>query len=101
MSKYFLQHSFNTVDCFQRTSGSNIGATNVLLTPDVIQGRSQDFSKGGAKVMEAKSLEKEKLLVIRTAKEVHNLWINNWLYSPRKLGVLPTKLPSCFYDILS
>ena len=27
--------------------------------------------------------------------------INNWLYSPRKLGVLPTNLPSCFFDILS
>jgi len=51
------------------------------------QGRSQDFSKGGAEVIEAKCVEKENLLVIRIAKE--------------KLGILPTKLPSCFFDILS
>jgi len=51
------------------------------------QGRNQDFSRGGAEVIEAKCVEKEKLLVIRIAKE--------------KLGVLPTKLPSGFFDILS
>jgi len=33
------------------------------------QERSQDFSKGWAEVMEAKTLEKENLLVIRIAKE--------------------------------
>jgi len=49
-----------------------------------------------------KSFEKEKLLVIRIVKEsTYDLWINNWLFSPRKLGVLPNKLPSCFFGILS
>jgi len=33
------------------------------------QRRSQHFSKGGAEVMKAKSLEKEKLLVSTIAKE--------------------------------
>jgi len=41
----------------------------------------------GAEVIEAKSVEKEELLVIRITNE--------------KLGVLPTKLPSCFFGILS
>ena len=36
--------------------------------------------------MEAKALKKEKLLVIRKSRKARNLWINNWLYSPRKLG---------------
>ena len=41
------------------------------------QGRSQDFSKGGAEVMEAKALKKEKLLVVRKSRKARNLWINN------------------------
>jgi len=40
------------------------------------EGRSQDFSKGEAKVTEAKALKKE-FLGIRTAKEANNLWMNN------------------------
>ena len=51
-----------------------------------IQGRSQDFSKGGSWNYGSKSYEKEKLLVIRTARKAHILWINSWLYSPRNLG---------------
>ena len=65
------------------------------------QGRIQDFSKGVAEVMEAKALKRKNCLWLEQSRYVHNLWINNWLYSPRKLGVLPNKLSSCFFDILS
>jgi len=53
----------------------------------MFRGATRIFLGGGAEVIEAKCVEKEKLLVIRIAKE--------------KLGVLPTKLPSGFFDILS
>jgi len=49
----------------------------VFIVLGCFQGRSQNFSKVGAEVMKAKSLEKEKLLVIRIAKKAHNLWINS------------------------
>jgi len=37
------------------------------------QGRSQDFSKGGAGSYGSKSLDKDKLLVIRIVKKARNL----------------------------
>ena len=51
--------------------------------------------------MEAKSLEKEKLLVIKIVKDITQFVDKQFTFSPRKLGVLPTKVPSCFFDILS
>ena len=51
-----------------------------------LQGRSQDFSKGGGWNYGSKSYEKEKLLVIRIARKARILWINSWLYSLGNLG---------------
>ena len=54
-----------------------------------LQRRSQDFSKVGAEVMKAKSLEKEKLLVIRIAKESIQFVGKKWTVLTTK-----TKVPS-------
>jgi len=62
------------------------------------QGRSQDFSKGGLKLWKQKALKRKNCLWVQQPRKAHNLWINSWLYSQLKLGVLPTKLPSCFFD---
>ena len=48
--------------CLYYMFETNFSGHNIILVQCSLQGRSQDFSKGGAEVMEAKALKKKNCL---------------------------------------
>jgi len=72
----------------------------VLHISNSIQGRSQDFSKGGLKLWKQK-LGKGKIACDKNSQESTYIVDKQLTVLTTKPEVLPTKLPSCFSDILS
>jgi len=65
------------------------------------QGRSQDFSKGGGLKLWKQKLWKGKIACDMNSQESTYIVDKQLIVLTTKPGVPPTKLPSCFSDILS
>jgi len=76
-------------------------STGFIAKRYLIQGRSQDFSKGGGLKLWKQKLWKGKIACVKISQESTCIVDKQLTVLTTKPGVLPTKLPSCFSDILS
>ena len=74
---------------------------NIQIACGYFQGRSQDFSKGGGLKLWKQKLWKGKIACDKNSQESTYIVDKQLTVLTTKPGVLPTKLPSCFSDILS